>query len=312
MIVTPDYSIKTPQTLINALDGLLQPLFGNPVIDKAPDSFLPVHAEDKKESGTLSTAHIPRKRRPKCNYVIEGYTEGGLIAVKPTEKRRIVSGGGKRGTVRGFSKASRRRLLRSLARLKRAVLPLFVTLTYPADYPTALQSKTDLEKFLKNLKYRFPEICGIWKYEKQKRGAPHYHLFIYGASYQDLLEYVPGAWFRIAGDGDPNHLKWHKGELNNEPCVQQLKSYKQAMIYASKYLGKVENDKDVDSGRVWGMFGRKFLPFSELYTVEITESQAINLMRYMRRYARLRGRDYPSMTILCNKPLAFILAIYQT
>jgi hypothetical protein len=48
--------------------------------------------------------------------------------------------------------------------------------------------------------------CGaIWKLELQDRGAPHFHLLIFG------LRYLPAAllarrWYEIVGSGDVNHL----------------------------------------------------------------------------------------------------------
>ena len=45
--------------------------------------------------------------------------------------------GGKRGKIKGFSFASRRRMMYTLARVRRdAELPCFVTLTYPNKFPS--------------------------------------------------------------------------------------------------------------------------------------------------------------------------------
>src|SRR5688500_12736905 len=79
----------------------------------------------------LSTAH---------NCTVTTYTGGSFAQLRPHHRQLSpVGGGGLRGAVSGFSKASRRRLQRLLASIDRESVrvPLFVTLTYPADYPTA-------------------------------------------------------------------------------------------------------------------------------------------------------------------------------
>jgi hypothetical protein len=40
-----------------------------------------------------------------------------------------------KGKIKGFSRGSRGRLLKTVGRLRQNVLPVFVTLTYPDDFP---------------------------------------------------------------------------------------------------------------------------------------------------------------------------------
>jgi hypothetical protein len=207
--------------------------------------------------------------------------------------------GQKRGKIAGFSAKSRNRLMRTLASVKRDNLPLFVTLTYPAEFPSIEQAKKQLDNFLKRLARKFPAVAGVWKLEPQKRGAPHFHLLIWGVGYIDLLVFAPVAWYQVVKSGDPNHLKWHQGELGNAPCVQQIESQKGVFWYASKYMSK-EVGSELDWGRWWGVFYRERLPVGEIINVEVSEKKAIEFIRYMRRYARIRSRDYRSLTIICN------------
>jgi hypothetical protein len=206
----------------------------------------------------------------------------------------------KRGEVAGFSAKSRNRLMRTLASVKRDNLPLFVTLTFPSDYPTAERAKKDLDNFLKRLARRFPEVAGVWKLEPQKRGAPHFHLLVWGVAYTELLAFVPVNWYQVVKSGDPNHLAWHKGELGNKPCVQQIESQRGVFWYASKYMSKEVGSMFTDWGRWWGVFFRERLPFGELVNVEVTKEKAMEFIRYMRRYAHIKSRDYKSLTIICN------------
>lgn len=221
---------------------------------------------------------------------------------KPKEEGEEQSEQAKRGKVAGFSQKSRMRLMRTLASVKRDNLPFFVTLTFPADYPTIERAKRDLDTFLKRLARKFPSVAGVWKLEPQKRGAPHFHLLVWGVEDDDLTMFVPVAWYEIVGSGDPNHLLWHKGKLGNKHCVQRIEKQRGVFWYASKYMSKEVAETYSDWGRWWGVFHRGNLPLGELVNVEVTEKKAIEFIRYMRRYAHIRSRDYKSLTVICNNP----------
>ncbi|MEW6206700.1 MAG: hypothetical protein AB1516_15485, partial [Pseudomonadota bacterium] len=169
--------------------------------------------------------------------------------------------------------------------------------TYPREFPDIRQAKRDLDVLIKRLARRFPAVAGVWKLEPQERGAPHFHLLIWGVSYRELFAFLPFAWHEIAGDGDENHLKWHLGELGNRPCVQRIEKQGGVFWYASKYMSKEVGV--YEWGRWWGVFFKERLPFGELVHVEVTEEKAIEFIRYMRRYARVRSRDYRSLTVIC-------------
>jgi hypothetical protein len=160
--------------------------------------------------------------------------------------------------------------------------------------------KRDLDNFIKRLARKFPEVAGVWKLEPQKRGAPHFHLLVWGASYAELLAFVPDAWCQVVKSSDPNHLAWHKGELGNSPCVQQIESQRGVFWYASKYMSKEVSLSCEDWGRWWGVFYRDNLPLGEVVNVEVSEEKAIEFIRYMRRFARIRSRDYRTLTIICD------------
>ena len=212
--------------------------------------------------------------------------------------------GGIRGKVKGFSFASRRRLMYTIARIKiDAELPAFITLTYPNKFPSPIESKKHLDIFIKRLLRVFPEIGFIWKLEPQERGAPHYHLLAWGVSADKLFLFIPEAWHDIAGDGDRNHLLFHLGLLKNEPCVNQVRSRNGVMRYASKYLGKtfdVAGWGEVYPGRFWAVVQKKNIPFGVDMVMSITKKDAHTWMRYQRRRAKMKSRDYKSLTIFCD------------
>lgn len=249
----------------------------------------------RNEAGDLSTCHNSPQIR-----MVSG---ASLLTVKRTpraKQEREEQERAKRGKVAGFSAKSRMRLMRTLAEVRRDSLPSFVTLTFPADYPTIERAKRDLDTFLKRLARQFPNVAGVWKLEPQKRGAPHFHLLIWGAEYLDLLAFVPVAWCEVVGSDDPNHLAWHRGGLGNSPCVQRIEKQRGVFWYASKYMSKAVAETYSDWGRWWGVFHRDNLPLGEVVNVEVSEEKAIEFIRYMRRYARLRSRDYRSLTVICN------------
>jgi hypothetical protein len=217
-------------------------------------------------------------------------------------------GGGKRKPVSKFSVESRRRLMQRIATVDRSKLPLFVTLTYPASFPTARESKKHLDNFHKRMRRRFRPEPGrgyIWKLEPQERGAPHYHLLAWGYDLIELREFVPLAWYEIAGGGDVLHFRWHRGELGNgnTHCVQAVRSFQGVWSYASKYLGKTFDIVGWQScGRFWGVSGD--IPQGEHVTRTVSRSQAVTMMRYQRRFSR-RGRRRrafasKSFTLFCD------------
>ncbi len=200
----------------------------------------------------------------------------------------------KRGKISEFTKKSRLRLMRELSKVRRDCLPVLVTLTYPGEYSDDPKTwKRHLDNFIKRMGRKFPGVAGVWKLEPQKRGAPHYHMLVWGASYVDLLIWVPKAWYEVVKSGDIRHL--HAGTR-----VERVKSQQGVMFYASKYLGKEVPAEWGNSGRWWGIFSRENLPYGEIVSMEVSPEKAQDFIRYMRRFAHLRSRAYKSLTITCN------------
>lgn len=248
-----------------------------------------------QSAGGLS---LPHKWRKKIDGKFECALDGTYIKViKPRLSGEQV-GGGKRGKISGFSSASKRRLLQTLAKTIKENKPVFITLTYPAEWPeNPKQWKRHLQNFIKRLSYKYPKASGFWKLEPQYRGAPHYHLLIWGVSYYDLLCFTSLAWYKVVKSGDIKHL--HAGTR-----VEQIRSWKGVRSYASKYLGKkIEGLPGWESvGRFWGIFGREKLPWAKMISVELDYKGACKIIRLIRRYAHIKSRDYKSLTGLVNNP----------
>ena len=93
--------------------------------------------------------------------------------------------GGIRDRVRGFSRESRRNLLRRLASINRAAFKAFkgrlisITLTYPHEYPEDPEvCKNHLKALRRRLQRKFGEFAGFWRMGIQNRGAWHFHLLL--------------------------------------------------------------------------------------------------------------------------------------
>lgn len=161
------------------------------------------------------------------------------------------TGGGKREKVSGFSKASRHRLFKKLAALnqERAGMPIFVTLTYPNEFPADFETyKRHLDTWSKRLARRYPDAFFIWRLEFQKRGAPHYHLLLFGVERIDK-DWLSRSWYEAVGSGDEKHLR-------AGTTVERIRSWKKTWSYCGKYLGKVDAGHG-ENGRVWGVYNRK-------------------------------------------------------
>jgi len=195
------------------------------------------------------------------------------------------SRGGPRGSVKTFSRASRRRLQKTLAGIDRRQmpnLPLFVTLTYPLEWPsTATTWKQQLDTFLKRLDRRFPQSSAIWKLEFQKRGAPHFHLMIFGVKYISQ-HWIARAWNDIVAPGDEKHLA-----AGTE--VRRVRSWRGVASYAAKYMSKAEKiTGHGEVGRYWGVFNRKNLPIQWI-KIKLTWRQAFTIRRTFYRALDKKG-----------------------
>jgi len=236
------------------------------------------------------------------------YIEGASLLKTSKNKKCDAVGGGRRGGIKGFSRQSRRRLLEMIASVRRdADLPLFVTLTYPDKFPTVERAKRDLKVFEQRLERKFPMVGYIWKLEPQLRGAPHYHLLVWGPDVVELFGWVVINWYEIAGDGDMNHFRFHSGLLpGSKPCVAKVRSWRGVWSYAAKYLGKTFEVADWGkqwTGRFWGVGNRQNIPFGEKKVIQTSYRVIVHVMRLQRRYMHMRNnanRDLNSLKTFCN------------
>ena len=160
-------------------------------------------------------------------------------------------GGGKRGKIKIFSRASRKRLFEELHKLIFETVT-FITLTYPEDFPvTSKIYKAHLKEFRRRIEVKWGKISAFWRLEFQKRGAPHYHIMFFDCPPFDHFE-ISWVWKCVTHTWDMAH------ELlgANVRLITDGRQERLIAFYVGKYIAKVdertENSYDEHTGRWWG------------------------------------------------------------
>jgi hypothetical protein len=202
-------------------------------------------------------------------------------------------GGGTRDRVRGFSRASRRNLLRRLASINRRAFRafkgrmIFVTLTYPREYPEYPDlCKRHLKALRKGLQREFGTFAAFWRMGIQQRGAWHFHLLLFvGPSVRsvgELRRFISSCWYEVTG-------KVSEGHLRAGTRVEAVKRWKQATSYVERYMAKPEEfPEGLQTGRIWGIWNEELLPV-RWETVEVSLRDAFMIRRIYRRLAKRKG-----------------------
>lgn len=236
------------------------------------------------------------------------YLVGGL---SPTN-----GGGGLRGVIRGFSSASRKRMIEFMASARVRGHMLFATFTYPDEFPIGNPDawNAHFEALRRRIERRYPDYAIIWREELQDRKsgknkgkiAPHFHMLIdtglsgVTVSISDTLQqgrhfektvspasesfekWALGAWSEIVDSGDEKHAE--------HGCfVVACRNKKHAYKYISKYVAKTEAD-EFEVGRRWGRIGT--WDTSESWSCVISQAEYVELRRIFRQVLRKRRSKF--------------------
>ncbi|MEO6788383.1 MAG: hypothetical protein ABI318_19845, partial [Chthoniobacteraceae bacterium] len=120
--------------------------------------------------------------------------------------------------------------------------------------------------------------------EPQVRGAPHFHLLLWGMDFIPH-EWIARAWWETVGSNDPDHLA-------AGTSIERAKSARGVQAYCSKkYMGKEVTLPDgwENVGRWWGILGRKKLPHAPRLRCTVCKAQAFKFRRLVRRFFRSKG-----------------------
>jgi hypothetical protein len=219
----------------------------------------------------------------------------GRIPTKNQLSSHRCCGGGIRDRVRGFSRESRRNLLRRLASINRAAFNAFkgrlisITLTYPHEYPEDPEvCKNHLKALRRRLQRKFGDFAGFWRLGIQKRGAWHFHLLLFVGpsigSVDELRSFISTSWYEVTG-------KISEGHLRTGTRVEAVKRWKQAASYVERYMAKPEEfPEGSETGRIWGIWNEVLLPV-RWETVRVSLRDTFKIRRVYRKLARKKGSD---------------------
>lgn len=227
-------------------------------------------------------------------------------------------GGGIRGIIKGFSKQSRLRKIKMMARLEKCP-QAWQTLTFPDDVITG-KSIRERAKYSYDVMHRFSDeiqkkfgITGIWRreYEPRKSGdlkgqlCPHFHIMfemkgITEKNYKKICLQLAEIWVKHSKTNDPKALQ----VAVHPKSYAWLKSRKTASIYVSKYMAKFEQHEINESiGRCWGKIGQPVL--ADPVELNLSENEQILLKRLFKRYvSKSRNKNLKKMI---HMGLGFIL-----
>jgi hypothetical protein len=256
-------------------------------------TYRAAQTETQRDMPSLKSSHQPSA------YVSSAV--GGSVSTlsfeDTTTKNQLSShrccGGGIRERVRGFSRESRRNLLRRLASINRAAFQAFkgrlisITLTYPHEYPEDPElCKRHLKAFRKRFQREYGSFAAFWRLGIQQRGAWHFHLLLFVessvGSIGELRRFISSSWYEVTG-------KISEGHLRAGTRVEPVKRWSEATSYVERYMAKPEEfPEGLQTGRIWGIWNPKLLPV-RWETVQVSLRDAFKIRRIYRKLAKKKG-----------------------
>jgi len=209
-----------------------------------------------------------------------------------------------RGKVREFSSRSRRRLAEVAHDLGELHAPdWMVTLTMPAEWESVCPDGRVFKRHVmawrrrldRWLRRRVDAWSGLWFLEFQERGAPHFHVILWGPGLSELgarafAEWVSASWAAVVAHPDPVERGKH---LRAGTRVERMR---QAHFgYAVKYARKAEQKRVPegfrDVGRFWGLW-RAAAPKPVTWTERLAFEEAAAAVRLLAATLPERGQRF--------------------
>jgi hypothetical protein len=259
--------------------------------------------------------------------LLDGWFDHGRLDLEAARRRlaraRTVAGvgeivGGRRGTVTKWSRKSRLEMIRKIARVDWTLFEELcsrpgwaagmVTLTAPRDwvsvFPDGATAKAALRAFRAAYEREWGPAIGPWKLEFQRRGAPHFHLFLPCQRTPAFRAWVSVTWARIV-DADQTTVVDDQGRTEYDLHLlagtgvdfalgSLCTDPKRLAVYFSKHSaagtgGSKEYQHLVPvewlspgkgPGRFWGVWGAP----EALVEVEVEPETLVELSRTLRRW----------------------------
>jgi hypothetical protein len=164
---------------------------------------------------------------------------------------------------------------------------IFVTLTYPHEYPDDPElCKRNLKALRKRLQREYGSFAAFWRMGIQKRGAWHFHLLLFVGpsvgSVNELRRFISSSWYEVTG-------KVSEGHLRAGTRVEAVKRWREATSYVERYMAKPEVfPEGSETSRIWGVWNENLLPV-RWEKVEVSLRDAFRIRRIYRKLARRKG-----------------------
>jgi hypothetical protein len=222
-----------------------------------------------------------------------------------------------RKAITEWSRKSRGRMFRAFSELDYGPLlalpglPATCTVTYPGDWVTVAPDGQAAKRHWRMLKRRWLRAWGtplrsLWKFEFQRRGAPHYAFYCVTPTTlspdgKQFRHWLSDTWASIVAHPDPEERRKHRAAGTNVDYAEGLRSRdpKRIAVYFSKHglfaAKEYQNQVPVEwqepgkgPGRFWGYTGLKRCTAA----AEVTHEHADMAGRTLRRWARAQhSRD---------------------
>lgn len=207
---------------------------------------------------------------------------------------------------------------------------MFLTLTYPAEFPDCNTARRHRRAFEKRLRRRYGDcVALVWRLELQKRGAPHFHILVWGVPFLPIAD-IRAMWAAVIGYEGPERLQIQ---------IERMRSWRGVMAYASKYIAKVTRSApgaggapvgarggtgeepaagaggQLDSisylaaggdtsGRVWGIVNGDRLPWGRLEFFQATGGEWFHRVKRAGRrvWPGVNDNSWAGFTLFCDNP----------
>ena len=226
-------------------------------------------------------------------------------------RRTDFSGGGIRGNISGFSRASRKRMIEFMAKIRNDGDMYFITMTYD-DWSWLKKSDdhhNDFEAFRKRFERAFPNWKAIWRVEIKERlsgiltgsKVPHFHLLVFtGRNDDEDTKTAYSEGLRVWGIENWGAIIQPESDYFEDYGfhVTPVRNRKMAYSYVAKYIGKQDND-NISCGRRWGRIGQFDCGASEI--IFLSEDETLELRRLVRKWLKRRqpkfAKRYAKMSV---------------
>lgn len=210
--------------------------------------------------------------------------------------------------IKGFSLNARMRMMRMFAKIDYLsyATPLFISATFHNDFKLErIFVKKTLDNFLKRLKRNLPPFHHIWKLELQKRIAPHFHFMILfenknlKINFSEIEKIIKKNWLE---------LKMCDCVFCSEYSidVRKVNDYKHAMIYISKEIAKVTQNKfKCDIGNYWNHSRKIRIKLYEKIDLSYVEMQIILRDYFLTESGKKINKNFQEKIL--NEPFSFSL-----